>query len=53
LNKDAYQPWTPELDKALKRMVDSGASISKMAEHFGRTKGAIYSRLKKLDYFFE
>jgi F-box protein, helicase, 18 len=53
LNKDAYQPWTPELDKALKRMVDSGASISKMAEHFGRTKGAIYSRLKKLEYFFE
>jgi superfamily I DNA/RNA helicase len=53
LNKDAYQPWTPELDKALKRMVDSGAPISKMAEHFGRTKGAIYSRLKKLDYFFD
>lgn len=53
LNKDAYQPWTPELDKALKKMVDSGASISKMAEHFGRTKGAIYSRLKKLDYFSE
>jgi F-box protein 18 (helicase) len=51
LNKDAYQPWTPELDKTLKGMVDSGASIGKMAERFGRTKGAIYSRLKKLDYF--
>ena len=50
-HKDAYQPWTPELDKELKEMADDGVSISKMAEHFRRTKGAIHSRLKKLDYF--
>ncbi|HVU57270.1 MAG TPA: 3'-5' exonuclease, partial [Puia sp.] len=50
-HKEAYQPWTPELDKELIAMADSGASISSLAEYFGRTKGAVYSRLKKLDYF--
>lgn len=50
-HKDAYQPWTPALDRELMDMVDNGASIGKMAEHFGRTKGAIHSRLKKLDVF--
>jgi superfamily I DNA/RNA helicase len=51
LHKDANQPWTRELDNALKEMYDSRASVSRMAEHFGRTKGAIFSRLRKLDYF--
>jgi F-box protein 18 (helicase) len=50
-HKDAYQPWTSELDKELKKMYDSGMSVSKMALHLGRTKGAILSRLKRLDYF--
>ncbi len=52
-HKDAYQPWTTELDKELKEMADKGTSVSKMAEHFGRTKGAIHSRLKKLEYLLE
>lgn len=52
-NKDAYQPWTPQLDDELKQMVDKGTSITKMAGHFGRTKGAIHSRIKKLDYYGE
>jgi len=47
-HKDAYQPWTPALDKELQEMADKGVSVSKMAQHFGRTKGAIHSRLKKL-----
>src|SRR6185437_3652242 len=50
-NKEAYQPWSSELDKELISMADTGASVSDMAERFGRTKGAVYSRLKKLDYF--
>jgi superfamily I DNA/RNA helicase len=50
-HKEAYQPWTPELDKKLKAMADTGASIGDMAQYFKRTKGSIYSRLKKLDYF--
>lgn len=52
-NKDAYQPWTPALDKELMEMAGKGTPISKMAEHFGRTKGAIHSRLKKLEYYSE
>ena len=50
-HKDAYQPWTPELDKELRKMADAGATVGKMAEHFGRTRGAIHARLKKMDYF--
>ncbi|HVV03919.1 MAG TPA: 3'-5' exonuclease [Puia sp.] len=48
---DAYQPWTADLDKELTAMADTGAPIATMAEYFGRTKGAVYSRLKKLGYF--
>jgi superfamily I DNA/RNA helicase len=51
--KDAYQPWTADLDKELTEMAYTGAPIGKMAEYFGRTKGAVYSRLKKLGYFGE
>lgn len=50
-HKEAYQPWTPELDKELMTKADTGASIGSLAEQFGRTKGAIYARLKKLDYY--
>lgn len=50
-NKEAYQPWSEKLDKQLIAMADTGASVGAMAGHFGRTKGAVYSRLKKLDYF--
>jgi len=47
----AYQPWTADLDKELTAMADTGAPIGTMAEYFGRTKGAVYARLKKLGYF--
>ena len=50
-NKDAYKPWTPELDEELKSLYESDNPISAIADHFGRTKGAILSRLKKLNYF--
>jgi F-box protein 18 (helicase) len=53
LTKGAYQPWTPALDKELRTMAETRASIGKIAGHFGRTKGAIYARLKKLGYFSE
>jgi superfamily I DNA/RNA helicase len=46
--KKAYSPWTPELDLELGRMSAGGISTKELAEHFGRTKGAIRSRLKKL-----
>ncbi|HEX5153197.1 MAG TPA: UvrD-helicase domain-containing protein [Parafilimonas sp.] len=47
-NKDAYKPWTKELDHELMTMYAEGLNIRDMAKHFGRTKGAIQSRLKKL-----
>jgi superfamily I DNA/RNA helicase len=48
--KEAYQPWNNELDQELLYMAGTGTSVDAMARHFGRTKGAIYARLKKLDY---
>lgn len=51
--KDAYKPWTSELDVELKDYYDNGTAIGKIAAHFGRTKGAIISRLRKLNHFFD
>lgn len=47
-HENANAPWTPEQDKLLKRMYWDQVSIKQMAAHFGRTKGAIASRIKKL-----
>jgi superfamily I DNA/RNA helicase len=46
--QDAYKPWTPALDDELAIMYGDGVSIPEMAEYFGRTKGAISLRIKKL-----
>ena len=48
-NKSAYMPWTQALDKELRTMYTEGISIKDMAKHFGRTKGAVASRIKKLN----
>ena len=48
-SKEAYQPWTEELDDELTIMYCKGISIKKMAEHFQRTKGAIWSRIRILE----
>jgi F-box protein, helicase, 18 len=53
VNKDANKPWTEEQDEELKDFFDDGTSISKIAAHFGRTRGAIIARLKKLDIYFD
>lgn len=45
----AYMPWTDELDLELTVMYNEGTTLRKMAEYFGRTRGSINSRLKKLD----
>lgn len=47
--KDAYKPWTLELDKELTVMFCEGVTAKDMAKHFGRTRGAITSRIKKLE----
>jgi superfamily I DNA/RNA helicase len=48
-HKDAYKPWTPELDDELTIMFCEGVNQKDMAKHFGRTRGAIISRIKKLE----
>lgn len=48
-HKVAYKPWTDELDTKLTTMYCEGVSISEMAKLSGRTKGAIISRIKKLE----
>jgi F-box protein 18 (helicase) len=49
IHKEAYKPWSPELDTELTIMYCEGVNPKDMAKHFGRTKGAIISRIKKLE----
>lgn len=48
-HKDAYARWTPALDDKLTVMFCEGASLDDMATHFGRSRGAIVSRVKRLE----
>ncbi len=48
-HKGAYKPWTEELDEELIDMYLGKEDIKTMTEYFDRTKGAIRSRIKKLD----
>ena len=48
-HKDAYKPWTDELDQELTVMFCEAVNASDIAKHFGRTKGAIKSRIKRLE----
>ncbi|MEM8527777.1 MAG: hypothetical protein AAGG68_24255 [Bacteroidota bacterium] len=48
-HRDAYKPWTRKLDLELAKMYTDGLSIKDLAQYFGRTKGAIRSRLEKLN----
>jgi superfamily I DNA/RNA helicase len=47
--KDAYKPWTDEEDDELTVMYCEGVNMRAIAKHLGRTKGAIKSRIKKLE----
>jgi superfamily I DNA/RNA helicase len=48
-HKDAYKPWTQELDDELTVMYCEGINTRDLAKHFGRTKGAIRARIKKVE----
>ena len=48
-HKDAYKPWTEETDDELTVMYYEGVNVKDLAKHFGRTKGAIRSRIRKLE----
>lgn len=47
-HKKAYAPWNAEADHELCVLAHEGLSVGQMAAHFGRSPGAIESRLKKL-----
>ncbi len=44
----SYTPWTKELEKELTELHHDGFNTRELSQHFGRSKGAIRSRLKKL-----
>ena len=48
-NREAYKPWTEELDDELTVMYCEGVNIRDIARHFGRSRGAIRKRIKKLE----
>ena len=47
----AYAPWTEEEDKMLIANYKAGKTIEELMEPFGRQRGGIESRLKKLGMF--
>ncbi|MDH7460696.1 3'-5' exonuclease [Chitinophagaceae bacterium 26-R-25] len=49
VHKVAYKSWTDELDDELTTMYYNGTILRDLAKHFGRTKGAIVARIKKLE----
>ncbi len=51
-HQHAYKGWTDEDDQALKKLFAEGKKVKELAEHFGRTRGAIRSRLKKLEVYY-
>ncbi len=46
--KPAAKPWTPEDENALVKLYRDGVSFAELASVFGRTEGAILSRLIRL-----
>lgn len=48
LHANAYAKWTKEDDVLLMELFSQGATVSALMERFGRNRGSIRSRLKKL-----
>ncbi len=48
-HKAAYWLWTDELDQELTVMFCEGVNIKDMMKHFGRTRGSITARIRKLE----
>ncbi len=46
--KPASKPWTPEDERLLVKLYREGISFAELASVFGRTEGAILSRLIRL-----
>ena len=48
IHKQAYKPWTNKADKELISFYRKGKTVKELSEIFGRTPGAIRSRINKL-----
>lgn len=48
-HKEAYRPWTAQMDHELTALFHDGVSTRELAKHFGRTAGGIRARIKKLE----
>lgn len=48
VHKQAYEPWSTEADEKLRTLFQQGKTVKELSEIFGRTRGAIRSRLKRL-----
>lgn len=48
-NKQAYAPWTAELESELRTEFENGKSIAEIASAMGRSKWAIEARLEKMN----
>jgi F-box protein, helicase, 18 len=48
-HKEAYRPWTTEMDDELTVMYCEGINLRDMAKQLGRSRGAIMARIVKLD----
>lgn len=53
LHTQAYQPWTEDDDRKLLILFQRGFTVAELADFFERGRGAITSRLKKLNIFNE
>ncbi len=50
---NAYMPWSAEADSELERLWCEGKSTKELSEIFGRKRGAIRSRVEKLELEFK
>jgi superfamily I DNA/RNA helicase len=46
--RGTYRAWSNDLDDELTIMYGDGVDLGELAEHFGRTKGAVQMRIRKL-----
>lgn len=44
----AFEPWTPDEDRALSEEFRAGATVAALSRAFGRPPGAVRMRLEKL-----
>lgn len=49
IHKQVYQPWTKAEDNKLELLYCQGQKVKDLAKTFGRSEGAISSRIKKLE----